>query len=370
MGGGCDPKVPLLEQELEPYYLDSIQTVSLEDFLENFWSSHSKYCQNFIKVLIELYNCSHSDSTEKASYKQSWEILAKKGIVGPKGLALALNAYPISFKDRSVAASDWGKYKVRTKANESEPISIKEWTGCDSFYAYKDRVIELRSDLFISERRKRKPKLIICFGITEKENFKTLWGVKNTPETIAFNVDDEFLPNQIDSLSNTQNCWGYWDNETLIMIVPFLTGTHGLNSDKRIQNTCQRIYWTISQKVGDKWLGCSEILFQIPVNKKPKELSNLISKYRRLINSQLACLKEIEVKVNELTTVPNNTNQCFLPASESELDSIKQKLNEFQKQLIHKYMHQFDELQNRLEQLDKKERQRILESPLDSHLNF
>ena len=61
-----------------------------------FRASGSPFCRNTMKILCELYNCTEPET--EASYDQDWEPWEELGIVGVNGLALILNAFPISFE--------------------------------------------------------------------------------------------------------------------------------------------------------------------------------------------------------------------------------------------------------------------------------
>ena len=216
-GGGYDSKIPILESELEPYGLEDIQTTSLQDFIDNFWASGSPFCRNTMKILCELYNCTEPET--EASYDQDWEPWEELGSVGVNGLALILNAFPISFENRRVSGKKWNEYKVRTTKDERNPILLSEWTGLKNFDEYIKFVVKHRSKIYSNERKLRKPKLIICFGKQSLDTFLDLWDVESRTPSLAFNFDDPFNPD-FESKSHP-NCFAYWTDETLVAVVPF-----------------------------------------------------------------------------------------------------------------------------------------------------
>ena len=223
-GGGYDSKVPILESELEPYGLEDIQTISLQDFIDNFWAPGSPFCRNTMKILCALYNCTKPEKT--ASYEQTWETWKKLGIVGVNGLSLILNAYAISFENRSVAGKSWDKYKIRTAGDELNPISLSEWTGIENFEKYLGVVVERRSKIYANERKSRRPKLIICFGIQHLEAFFKLWGVEGEYAELEFNFDKPFDPTLQSAQLPAPNCFATWADDTLVAVVPFPSGSN------------------------------------------------------------------------------------------------------------------------------------------------
>lgn len=145
-----------------------------------------------MKILCELYNCTEPET--EASYDQDWEPWEELGIVGVNGLALILNAFPISFENRRVSGKKWNEYKVRTTKDERNPILLSEWTGLKNFDEYIKFVVKHRSKIYSNERKLRKPKLIICFGKQSLDTFLDLWDVESRTPSLAFNFDDPFNP--------------------------------------------------------------------------------------------------------------------------------------------------------------------------------
>ena len=79
------------------------------------------------------------EGTYSGSYTSNFDDLSKRKIVGPYGLALILNTFPISMKGRNVATKSWDEYKVRLE--DGSVKSLKEWSELSSFYEYSDYVI-------------------------------------------------------------------------------------------------------------------------------------------------------------------------------------------------------------------------------------
>lgn len=338
-GGGCDPKTPILESEFEPYSLEDIQATSLQDFIDSFWDAHSPFCRNTMKVLCELYNC--TDPGEKASYCQSWETWERLGIVGANGLALVLNAFPISFGNRDVAAAQWNEYKVRTMDDAHNTIPLRDWTGLNSFWEYKDFVVKHRSKIYSNERKFRKPKLIICFGKQSLDNFLDLWAVEDKNPAMTFNFDDPFNLD-FESKSNP-NCFAYWADETLVAVVPFPNGPSGLTSDERIKNVSTWLYNAVFKKYGYKWLPVT-ISTPSPKTSGPSKEAEVlweIGQFQRLVNQQLSCLE----RLGNLTSILSNSLYSTREG-QKKFESLKETL-------LRDYLHEFDALKKEMKDQQK-----------------
>ena len=342
-GGGYDSKVPILESELEPYGFEDLQTTSWQDFEANFWAAKSPFCQNTMKILCELYNCTKPETN--ASYKQNWETWEKLGIVGVNGLALILNAFPISFKDRSAAWKDWGEYKVRTAKDERNPIPLSEWSGQNSFGDYTNFVVEHRSKVYSNERKLRKPKLIICFGKQSLDTFLDLWDVESRTPSLAFNFDDTFNP--VFESKGYPNCFGYWVDETLVAVVPF----PNYIKTEHIKNISTWLYNEVSKKYGPNWLDIPNIV----VSEKTDEVSiqsEVLSEtklFQDLVNQQLACLERLK------------ESAAKLPDSWYSTEDGQKQLRSLKETLLHDYFHEFDALRKDLKDQQDQKRKEILE---------
>lgn len=338
-GGGYDPETPILESELEPYGLEDLQATSLQDFIDNFWAAKSPFCRNTMKLLCELYHC--TDPKEKASYGQSWETWEKLGIVGTNGLALILNAFPISFENRDVAAAKWNEYKVRPMDDGRNSIPLRDWTGLNSFWEYKNFVVKHRSKIYSNERKLRKPKLIICFGKQSLDTFLDLWGVEDKNPALTFNFEDSFNPNF--ESKNSPNCFAYWADDTLVAVVPFPNGPSGLTSDERIRNVSTWLYKEVSKKYGPNWLDIlnSAVTRESTEVSKEAEVLWEIGQFQKLVNQQLSCLERLE----DLT--------AKLPNSWYSSKGGQKKLESLKETLTRDYLHEFDALKKEIKDQQK-----------------
>lgn len=342
-GGGYDSKVPILESELEPYGFEDLQTTSWQDFEANFWAAKSPFCQNTMKILYKLYNCTKPKT--EASYDQDLETWEELGIVGVNGLALILNAFPISFEDRSAARKEWGKYKVRTAKDERNPIPLSEWSGQNSFGDYTNFVVEHRSKVYSAERKLRKPKLIICFGKQSLDHFLKLWDIEGKEPDLKFNFDDTFNPDF--ESKGFPNCVGYWADETLVAVVPFPK----IISDERLKNISTWLYNEVSKKYGPNWLDIPNIV----ISEKTDEVSiqsEVLSEtrlFQDLVNQQLACLERLKESAAKLPDSWYSTED-----GQKQLESLKETL-------LHDYFHEFDALRKDLKDQQDQKRKETLE---------
>lgn len=334
-GGGYDPETPILESELEPYGMEDLQATSLQDFIDNFWDATSPFCRNTIKVLCGLYNCTNPQ--EMASYSQSWETREKLGIVGANGLALVLNAFPISLKGRDVAEEKWNEYRVRTMDDGCNSIPLRDWTGLNSFWEYEAFVVKHRSKIYSNERKLRKPKLIICFGKQSLDHFRKLWGVEDKDPAVKFNFDDPFNPDF--ESQGYPNCLGYWSDETLVAVVPFPR----FISDKRLKNISIWLYNEVSKKYGPNWLDVLSSAVTRESNEVSKEAEVLweIGQFQKLVNQQLSCLERLE---NLTAKLPNSWYSSN--GDQKKLESLKETL-------LRDYLHEFDALKKEIKEQQK-----------------
>lgn len=296
-GGGYDESIPIFIDNIEPYSFESLHVWSAKQFANYFWASQSAFCRNVIKLLYGLKtgNCSNWSSVVEDWYKD--------GIAGPNGIAMILNAYPISFKNRDQAYRSWSRFQVRFADGRQD--QLMKWTGLDTFDIYRNYVIESRSEVFISERKKRAPKLIIALGY---ENHQKLWGA----EKQSWDGADFKFSSKPEKEKN--DCFGYWlDNgfnkeKTLLLITPFPTGSHGLVSNTQINTVCQKL----ESELGKNWLATA-------LEKKPNCqldkfnqidssdfdlygdcLMDKISRFKELANQQLTCLEQIEKDIQRM----------------------------------------------------------------------
>jgi len=133
-----------------------------------------------------------------------------------------LNLYPIAF--RSTDYDLWQKYK------------IAELTGIESKEVYRAWCFVNRFPAIAEEVRKYSPKIIIGLGISYLVDFFTCFAGPGGSDNIhTGNVQSK-------SASRTY----YWskinDGKTLLVVVPFFSSPHGLNSDEILQQVGKEIF--------------------------------------------------------------------------------------------------------------------------------
>jgi hypothetical protein len=182
------------------------------------------YGRSFAKLFAAIQN----EKVEK--YKQ-----VAKECTGEE--LFKLNLYPIAFDDTE---------EFRWKRHELDKI-----TGFDEKNLFQTWCFFNRFPFFTKVRKERKPKLVICTGITYLRDFLYCFaGDQNNCE----NIQPEDIKPQSDS--NTQNTRRYYwisldngkeETDTKLVIIPFFSGAHGLNSDHLIQQ--------IGNDIRDKIIG-------------------------------------------------------------------------------------------------------------------
>ena len=222
------PETPILESELRPHTIKDPYTTSVQEFIESFRRATSQinFCPATIKVVFELRKCINPEEME--------ETREKLESVGAGRLAFVLNAFPIPFENRDVAAAKWNEYKVRTEDDGRNSIPLRDWTGLNSFGEYEDFVVKHRSKLYSTERKLHKPKLIICFGKQSFDYFLKLWDVEGKDPALKFNLDEPFNPD-FESKSYP-SCFAYWADETLVAVVPYPEWPSRQISSEQIKN--------------------------------------------------------------------------------------------------------------------------------------
>lgn len=138
--------------------------------------------------------------------------LQKKPFVKSSHGYFKMNLYPISFKD--TGADRWS-------------IWIKEIIGLSSKDEYISWCKVNRFPFLLQAKEKHKPKCIVCFGKTYKDDFVSAFCGNNHEENMEKIGDREL----------------YWydSGETKVFVCPFPTGPYGLNSDELIKNFGEKI---------------------------------------------------------------------------------------------------------------------------------
>ncbi len=128
-----------------------------------------------------------------------------------------LNLYPIAFD--STSENLWQKY------------GLNRITGFDEKHLFQTWCFLNRFPVFSELREAKKPKLIICTGVSYLRDFFMCFG--GNQSNSGFIKYGELEP---DSENNKRRY--YWvkiDNYTTLVVIPFFSGTYGLNSNYLLQ---------------------------------------------------------------------------------------------------------------------------------------
>lgn len=134
-----------------------------------------------------------------------------------------MNLYPIAFNNTNEDL--WHKYGLNTVTGFEEKQLFKTWCFLNRFPSISD---------FVNEH---KPKLIIGTGISYLTDFFVCFaGSKGVNTTI--NTENLGLQTPGNKPNSRKLFWAKLDNGvTTLVVVPFFSGSYGLNSDILLQET-------------------------------------------------------------------------------------------------------------------------------------
>lgn len=130
------------------------------------------------------------------------------------------NLYPIAFK--SVDDYLWQKNGLDKLTGFDEKYLFKTWCFLHRFPAISQMV------------KKKSPKLIIGTGISYLTDFFTCYASSTNIET-AINIGE------LNKTKKRQYYWAKLSNGTTLVVVPFFSSQHGLNSDELLQEMGEKI---------------------------------------------------------------------------------------------------------------------------------
>lgn len=125
-------------------------------------------------------------------------------ILYPNGLGFKINLLPVRFSNR--VSVDWSE-------------DIQAASGFDNFAEYREWCVVHRGQFFRNAIVQYKPKLLICTGVGERDNFFRAFTDGNKPERIQ-------LPDFAISVARF--------DQTLVCVTPFFGGPSGINSYKKM----------------------------------------------------------------------------------------------------------------------------------------
>jgi len=176
------------------------------------WKESITY--NFGWSFAKLYTAMNGGKVE--DYRQVADLSGKE--------LFKLNLYPIAFD--STDHSLWHKH------------GLDEITGFENKYLFNTWCFFNRFPAFTKLRKKQKPELIICTGVDYLRDFLMFCGGDGAIEKL--NVG-KIAPASANNRNDRTYYWVVLDGETLLVIIPFFSGSYGLNSNYLLQQFGEQI---------------------------------------------------------------------------------------------------------------------------------
>lgn len=137
-----------------------------------------------------------------------------------------LNLYPIAFDSTDTAL--WQKYRM------------DEITGFNEKHLFQTWCFTNRFPYFSQLRKGKRPKLIVCTGVSYLRDFFICFGGNDTNSAM---IKYEDVAPSLDSKVQNKRRF-YWvrlDQHTTLVVIPFFSGVYGLNSNYLLQKIGNRI---------------------------------------------------------------------------------------------------------------------------------
>ncbi len=197
--------------------LNSISAGKLSEFLQH------KYSQNMVKLYAALVG------EDPGNYKK---VALQKSVFDMDSDLFKLNLYPLSFP----AEDDnlWEEWHFEKTGLPTKPL-YRAWCQIHRFAKFTEWT------------RHYAPKLIIGTGLSHDKDFVMAFdGVSKFFKSVA--------ATKTETVSNMSLKWlPINDGRTILAIVPFLGGWHGLHSDMQLAAFGQRIGQICAQALGESW---------------------------------------------------------------------------------------------------------------------
>lgn len=139
------------------------------------------------------------------------EFVANHQILYPDGLGFKLNLLPVRFRNRESLA--WAK-------------AIEAASGFETFDDYRSWCVTHRGAFFRALLSKHKPKVLVCTGVGERENFLRAFADGGPRQTV-----------QLADFSLTVAKFA----DTLICVTPFFGSPAGINSYQKMEQLVSKI---------------------------------------------------------------------------------------------------------------------------------
>ena len=137
-----------------------------------------------------------------------------------------LNLYPIAFD--STDDTLWHKYKLDKITGFDEKHLFQTWCFMNRFPAYSEL------------REKKRPKLIICTGVSYLRDFFMCFGGNRSNS--GFIKYGDISPAPESKIQNKRRYyWVNLDDYSTLIVIPFFSGSYGLNSNHLLQNMGNKI---------------------------------------------------------------------------------------------------------------------------------
>ncbi|MDP3282427.1 MAG: hypothetical protein Q8M57_15545 [Nitrosomonas sp.] len=137
-----------------------------------------------------------------------------------------LNLYPIAFDSTDSAL--WHTHR------------LKRITGFDEKHLFQTWCFINRFPYFSELRKEKHPKLIVCTGVSYLRDFFIFFG-GNSENSAKIQYED-VSPSPGSKIENKRHFyWVHLDHSTTLFVIPFFSGSYGLNSDYLLQKTGDRI---------------------------------------------------------------------------------------------------------------------------------
>ncbi|AWI50963.1 hypothetical protein DDU33_05480 [Actinobacillus porcitonsillarum] len=178
---------------------NSIYSWSSEEF-EGAWTA--QYNQKICWFLWYFHNLEWNERENSEIFVKRHHILYSQK---ENGIGFKMNMLPISFPNRN--SVNWNE-------------TLQELTGINSFYEYREWCVTYRGEFFRKIVQKYQPKVIVCTGISEVNNFARFFTGK--PD---FTYSDN---------SELKIAYTKFEN-ALICVSPFFGGASGINSYEKME---------------------------------------------------------------------------------------------------------------------------------------
>lgn len=189
----------------KPIQESEIYAWSHEDF-EGAWLA--QYNQKICWFLWYFHNLEWNNGENSDIFVKRHHILYRQQ---ENGIGFKMNMLPIGFPNRNNI--DWN-------------TTLKTLTGLNSFDEYRQWCVTNRGEFFRNAVIKYQPKVIVCTGISEVDNFMQFFTGKTEYEN-AITEKFKFYHSKFEN--------------TLICVVPFFGGANGINSYEKMESLVSQI---------------------------------------------------------------------------------------------------------------------------------